>query len=132
MSTRGISSIVAFALVGGLGCEGSTDDPALGDLVYSGPSGGLYRLDRRVEYVAQGSESPPSPGCGYLTERADVEIDQSLKELDPEADYAIDEAACERWWGQDATSTRLHIEGFVHSPFICAGLYEGVLRRRAA
>lgn len=128
MSTRGISSIVAFALVGGLGCEGSTDAPALGDLVYSGPSGGLYRLDRRVEYVASDgiapAERPSYEGCGYLTERAEVEIDRVLAELDPNEEYEVDVAACQRRWGQDASSGKIHIEGFIHGPFICGDMEE--------
>lgn len=127
MSARRLDRIFVLAFAGllGLGCEAADreiDEDERGDLIYSGPNAGLYRLDRRVEQVPTEHIPPESrPGwskCGYLTERAAADIDRTVAELDPEAKYAVDIQACHREW-LDGSSTRIHIEGFTHGPFIC-------------
>jgi hypothetical protein len=108
------------------GCAAEEQDH--GDLVYSGPIGGLYRLGRRVEQVPSEdiipAERPNYAGCGHLTERAEADIDRVLAELEPEAKYEIDVEACSRRWGSDALFTKIHIEGFTHSPFTCGPAWE--------
>jgi len=127
MSDRRSKQAFALAIAGVLCFACDARDREIeherGDLIYSGTRGGLYRSGRRVELVAEDSRYPFRPGCGYLTERAEADIDRVLVSLDPEADYTIDRDACESRW-LDGASARVHIEGFTHSPFICSGFLE--------
>lgn len=128
MSARRSERLLSLALAAGLfgsGCEASDreiDEHERGDLILSGPNARVYRFDRRVEQVPTERIPPESrptwAKCGYLTERAAADIDRALAELDPEAKYAVDTQACAHEWS-DGSSSKIHIEGFTHSPFIC-------------
>lgn len=123
MSTRRPHDVLILMLSGLLcsGCEASTreiDEDERGDLILSGPVGALYRLDRRVEQVLSEGIHSDHPLCGHLTERAAADIDRTLAELDPEANYQVDIHACEDEWA-DGSGSKIHIDGFTYSPFVC-------------
>ena len=123
---RFLGRLSLLALLG-FGCEASErslDEHERGDLILSSTAGELYRMDRRVELVALDPRYPSRPGCGYLTERAEVDIDRVLASLNPKGEYAVDVDACRRRWPEGASKS-IHIQGFTHSPFVCTSLFDG-------
>lgn len=110
-----------------LGCEASdreVDERERGELIFSSAVQEIYRSDHRIQLVAIDPQYAAQPGCGYLTERAEADVDRVLASLDPEKDYRIDVEACRSRWF-DSGTTRVHIEGFTYSPFVCESLFEG-------
>jgi hypothetical protein len=103
--------VVAIAAwVASCGPEVDEDMPP-GDLVYSDAFNEIYRLDRRVEVVAVDSMFGQD-GCGYLTDRADDDLETTIEALDPSKDYVADPEVCQ-------ALEKVYIEGFEHSPFAC-------------
>lgn len=109
-----------------LGCEASDreiDEHERGDLILSSSVQEIHRFGRRVELVALDPQYAARPGCGYLTERAETDIERILASLDPEENYQIDIQACQDRWSH-GTDVSVHIDGFRHSPFVCTSLFE--------
>jgi hypothetical protein len=128
MSTRRAKEalVLVFAGLFGIGCETSNREiveEERGDLILSSAPRGLYRSNRRVEIVEEDPRHSVRPGCGYLTERAEADINRVLASLDPEGDYRIDVDACRDRWSH-GHFTSVHIEGFTHSPFTCTSILE--------
>lgn len=122
------AGVLATMLVSG-GCEAvepelTEPEAMLGELVSSGSRGGLYRLDRRVTIVLRSptgaAELVRVSACGVLTEQAAADIDRTIDALDPAGEHAVDAQACRDRYGEDVTASRIHIDGFVHDPFVCA------------
>lgn len=92
------------------------DEPeAPAALEYEGSDIRLYRLGRRVDalYTRYMGDAERHE-CGMLSERAYAEFEDTLSALDPEVDYA-----CGPETRECTPATRIHIEGFEHSPFAC-------------
>jgi hypothetical protein len=110
-------SVLALAVawpVVSCGPEAPDEPEAPGALEYDAPDMRLYRLGRRVDAFYVGYMGVEQHECGMMSERARDELEGIFSALDPEADYGCDPET------RDCTpETRIHIEGFEHSPFAC-------------
>lgn len=87
-----------------------------GTLEYEGTAHDGYRLDRRVDIVPVDPDRPAS--CGYLTDQALRDIEDTIAALDPSVDYGF-EASGQACSYTDSPGARIHLAGFQLSPFSC-------------
>jgi hypothetical protein len=114
MPTTRVIAVTIAALMGGCGPEVPDDEEPVGELVYEHPASAFYKLDRRVEVVAL-SSTLSRDGCGYLTDRAYDDLEQTIAALDPSADYDEGVGCFE----QADPKGLVYLDGFEHSPFRC-------------
>jgi hypothetical protein len=123
--TKAIPTSLAVAFI--VACGPSVDDEPhpLGHLEYEyGPwaapnvgweAGEWYRSERRIELLP---EKNPflTHTCAILTEEAYDQLESTIAALDPSVDYELAHGDC--GWS-DSPAHRVHLEGFIHSPFWC-------------
>ena len=112
-SSRASIALVVALLVPACGPETGDEDPP-GTLVFEHPTAQIFRLDRRVEVIALDPQLSRS-GCGFLTDRAYDDLEDTIAALDPSVDYGFSHG-CEDTPNFEG---RAYLDGFEHSPFAC-------------
>jgi len=97
--------------------DGDGEPASLGQLEYAGGVNEIYREGHRVEVVVVTEPDHPR-ACGFLTDRAYDDIEQTIAALDPKVDYDF-ERGNEPCKYSDSPAAEIYIEGFEHSPFSC-------------
>ena len=105
-----------------LGCDpdddaGDEGGKPIGVLEFGGQVSEIYRDDRRVDVIPV-SEPNRGPSCGYLTDRAYRELQDTLDALDSTVDYDF-ELGDQECKYTDSPAAQVYVEGFEHSPFSC-------------
>ncbi|MCX4239656.1 hypothetical protein [Paraliomyxa miuraensis] len=106
-----VALVITFA-----GCGPEIDDDPPGTLEYEDPFARYYRLERRVDIVAKDPMLARS-GCGFLTDRAYDDLMNTIDALDPSVDYGVHPECSQT---APPADDWFYIEGFTHSPFLCA------------
>lgn len=110
-----IITLVLASAISACAHEPSDDPEPLGGLEFEHSYVRIHRLDRRIDVVlVEGDEERRE--CGVLSDRAYVDLEDTLAALDPREDYGYD-AAVDQCTTPPGAS--VHIEGFDHSPFSC-------------
>jgi hypothetical protein len=110
-----VTASIAACLVMACDPQAPDEPEPLGGLEFEHSYVRIHRLDRRVDVVlVEGDEERRE--CGVLSDRAYVELEDTLAALDPREDYGYD-AAVDQCTTPPGAS--VHIEGFDHSPFSC-------------
>ncbi|MCX4241836.1 hypothetical protein [Paraliomyxa miuraensis] len=110
------AALASLAFACGPETEADLDPDPPGTLEFEHSHARIYRHERRIDIVHVNGDGE-SRECGVLTERAHTELEDTLAALDPREDYGYDPEV-----DQCTTSAGawVHIEGFDHSPFLCA------------
>lgn len=82
-------------------------------------TGEWYRSGRRIQLFPEHNPSL-EPMCGILTVEAHDRLEQTIAALDPSVDYDLPPGETCGW--SEGPGSRVHLEGFTHSPFSCSWL----------
>lgn len=108
-----IITLVIMTFLIACGPEAGEEDDIPGELEYEQIYNRVYRLDRRIDVIKElPGEDIERRECGFLTQRAHDDLENTLAALEPSADYDPD-AMC------NTHGALVHIDGFEHSPFDC-------------